>query len=393
MLNKALLDPEVSRFIRQNQKKDLPALILKGSPFENISIQELAIQIKGLKVAEKKFPELYKNQNILYPAKLNLEQTSSEITAKYKASLVQGKLGIDLTGGLGIDTFYISRNFSKFNYNELNTGLSKIAEHNFKVLGAHNISVNAGDGLTFLKRSEEQYDWVYADPARRDDQGGKVFKFEDCEPDIPGNLKLIWEHSSNLMLKSSPILDITAGLNELEFVKEVHIVAVRNEVKELLWILEKDHKERPVIKTINFEKDSVQKFSEENERAENAAEFALPETYLYEPNAAIMKSGLFDLLSIKTKTKKLHPHSHLYTSEDLTYFPGRSFQITGIKEYKPSELKKYFKSKKANITTRNFSESVESIRKKFKIKDGGSDYIFFTTNMKDEKIVIFCKKI
>ena len=392
MLNKALLDPEVARFIKENRKKDLPSLILKGSPFENVSIQEIAVQIKGLKVAEKKFPEFYQNENILYPPKLNLEQTSSEVTAKYKASLISGKSGIDLTGGLGIDAYYISKNFNEFTYCELNENLAEIAAHNFKALNANNITVKTGNSLSTLKKSDEHFNWIYADPARRDDHGGKVFKFEDCEPNIPANLDLIFSRTANLMIKSSPILDISAGINELKHVKQVHIVAVRNEVKELLWILEEKFSGNPIIKTINFEKDKVQEFSGNNEENLQEIDFSLPENYLYEPNAAIMKSGLFDLLAVKTNTKKLHQHSHLYTSKELIPFPGRIFEVYDIKEYSSSGLKKYFKSKKANITTRNFPETVESIRKKFKIKEGGSDYIFFTTNMRDEKIVIFCKK-
>ena len=392
MLNKALLDPEVARFIKENRKKDLPSLILKGSPFENVSIQEIAVQIKGLKVAEKKFPEFYQNENILYPPKLNLEQTSSEVTAKYKASLISGKSGIDLTGGLGIDAYYISKNFNEFTYCELNENLAEIAAHNFKALKAKNITVKTGNSLSTLKKSDAHFNWIYADPARRDEQGGKVFKFEDCEPNIPANLDLIFSRTANLMIKSSPILDISAGINELKHVKQVHIVAVRNEVKELLWILEEKFSGNPIIKTINFVKNKVQEFSGNNEENLQEIDFSLPENYLYEPNAAIMKSGLFDLLAVKTNTKKLHQHSHLYTSKELIPFPGRIFEVYDIKEYSSSGLKKYFKSKKANITTRNFPETVESIRKKFKIKEGGSDYIFFTTNMRDEKIVIFCKK-
>ena len=393
MLNKAILSPEVSKFIKENLKKDLPSLILKGSPFENVTIQEIATQIKGLKVAEKKFPELYKNSDIIYPPKLNLEQTSSEITAKYKASLIKGKTGLDITGGLGIDSYFISKNFEEFQYCELNEDLAEIAQHNFQALKAENITVNSGDGLKFLKESEKKFDWVFTDPARRDDHGGKVYKFEDSEPNIPKHLKMIFQNSDNLMVKSSPILDITAGIQELRFVKEVHIVAVRNEVKELLWILNKDLSGTPIIKTINFEKDKVQELSGKFEKHNKEAEFSQPQAYLYEPNAAIMKSGLFDLVAVKTQTKKLHQHSHLYTSEELKYFPGRIFKIIEIKEFKPSDLKRYFKSKKANITTRNFPESVEKIRKKFKIKDGGTDYIFFTTNKNDEKIVIICKKV
>ncbi|MCH4823166.1 class I SAM-dependent methyltransferase [Gramella lutea] len=392
MLNKAILDPEVSGFIKKNLKKDLPALILKGSPFEKVTIQEIAVQIKGMQVAEKKFPHFFENSEILYPPKLNLEQTSSEITASYKAALVKGKSGIDLTGGLGIDSYFLSRNFEDFTYCELNADLAEIAAHNFTALKADNLSVYAGNGLALLEKTDNQYNLIYSDPARRDDRGGKVFKFEDCEPNIPENIDLIFSHTENLMVKSSPILDISAGINELKFVKEIHIVAVRNDVKELLWILEEGYQGEPVIETVNFEKDRIQKFLAEVTKEDEMVNFSLPENYLYEPNAAIMKSGLFDKIALKTNSKKIHQHSHLYTSEKLFDFPGRRFEIVGIKEFKPSLLKRYFKGKKANITTRNFPESVEKIRKKFKIKEGGDDYIFFTTNMNEEKIVIFCKK-
>ena len=233
---------------------------------------------------------------------------------------------------------------------------------------------------------------MYADPARRDDRGGKVFRFEDCEPNIPENLEIILKQTDNLMIKSSPVLDITAGLGELKFIKEIHIVAARNEVKELLWIIEKGYSGKPTIRTINFEKNEAQEFSGITETTDLDIHYSEPLKYLYEPNAAIMKSGLFDKVASHTKTKKLHQHSHLYTSENLKDFPGRKFEITDIEEYKPSYLKKRFKSKKANITTRNFPESVENIRKKYKIKDGGTDYIFFTTDLNDRKIVITCKK-
>ena len=392
MINKALFDVEVAKFISENQNKDLPKLILKGSPFENVSIQELAVQIKGLKVAKKKFPEFYETEAILYPPKLNLEQTSSEVTARYKAKLVQGENGIDLTGGMGIDSYYLSLNFDQFTYCEINQELAEIASHNFKQLGATNISVQSGNGLEILERSSEKFDWVYADPARRDEHGGKVFRLDDCEPNIPANLEMIFDHTDNVMIKTSPILDIAAGIEELFYVKEIYIIALRNEVKELLWILEKDFKDEPLIKTVNFEKNEKQEFSGFRQSNGETVVFSNPEKYLYEPNVAVMKSGLFDLLAIKTRTKKLHQNSHLYTSEKILKFPGRSFIIIDIKSYKDSNLKRYFKNKKANITTRNFPETVEQLRKKFKIKDGGNDYIFFTTNTNGEKIVIMCKK-
>lgn len=394
MLNKALLKPEISTFVYENRKKDLPSLILKGSPFSEVSVQELAQQIQGLKIAEKKFPEFYKNRSILYPPKLNLEQTSSQITAEYKASLVEGEKGIDLTGGLGIDSYYLSEKFKEFIYCELNSELSEIAAHNFKALKAENIQVINEDSIQFLKNFQKQFDLIYADPARRDEHGGKVFKLADCVPEIPSNLSMLFEISEKILLKTSPMLDISIGLQELRYVKEIHVLAVNNEVRELLWILDKrEEGQNPFLKTVNFAKSDVEKLSGRLNENLPEVEFSMPQNFLYEPNAALMKSGLFDKLAAETNTKKLHQNSHLYTSESEIVFPGRKFQIIEVKDYKPSELKKRFKKKKANITTRNFAESVEELRKKFKIKDGGEDYLFFTTNLNEERIVILCRKV
>ncbi|WP_405198669.1 THUMP-like domain-containing protein [Christiangramia sp. LLG6405-1] len=393
MLKKALLEEEVQRFIKENQKKDLPALILKGSPFDHIKIQEIATQIKGIRVAEKKFPLFFNNPRILYPPKLNLEQTSSQITAEYKSELVNGSSGADLTGGLGIDTYFLAKKFDSFQYYEMNKELSDIATHNFKELEATNISVHRGDSLDLLKQTNHKFDWIYADPARRDEHGGKVYHLSDCTPNIPEELDFLLEKSNHILLKTSPILDITAGLRELHSVKEIHVIAVNNEVKELLWVIEKNWKDDLKLTTVNFQGKKVQSFSFDTEIKTLNAVLSKPLNYLYEPNAAIMKSGLFTEVSSTFGVPKLHEHSHIYTSETLIRkFPGRIFQVTEVKSFKDKNLKKTLKNKKANVTTRNFPDSVENIRKKYRIQDGGSDYIFFTTNLEDEKIVVFCKK-
>jgi len=393
MLHEALLEKEIQSFIRENQKKDLPALILKGSPFDHIKIQDIAMQIKGMRIAEKKFPLFFNNPRILYPPKLNLEQTSSQITAEYKSGLIEGSSGADLTGGLGIDTFFLAKKFDSFQYYEMNKELSEIADHNFRELGASNIRVNYGDSLELLKQTSQKFDWIYADPARRDEHGSKVYHLSDCTPDIPEELDFLFEKSDHILLKTSPILDITAGLRELHSVKEIHVIAVNNEVKELLWLIEKNWESDLKLTTINFQGKKVQKFSFDTEIKTLNTVLSKPLNYLYEPNAAIMKSGLFTEISTTFGVPKLHEHSHIYTSETLIKeFPGRQFQITEVKSFKDKRLKKRLKNKKANITTRNFPDSVENIRKKYRIQDGGSDYIFFTTNLENEKIVIFCKK-
>ncbi len=391
-MNAALLHPEVQEFIRKNLNTDVQQLVLKGSPFPKVSAAEIATQISALKTAEKKLPTWFKTENILFPPKLNLEQTSSEITAAYKATLISGKKITDLTGGFGIDTTAFAENFKEVYYCELNEELAEIAAHNFRVLGKNNIRVLSGDGIAFLKNSTEHYDAVYLDPSRRDKHGGKVFRMADCLPDVPRNLDLIFSKTDKILVKTSPLIDLKLGVDELAHTAEIHIVAVNNEVKELLWLLKKDFKGIPKIICTDLQNPEKFKLTA---LFESAAEvnYSLPQSYLYEPNAAIMKSGLFEVLAEKTGTKKLHPFSHLYTSEELKEFPGRIFKITDFKLFKSSELKKKFKGKKANITTRNFPETVAQLRKKFKIKDGGDTYLFFTTGPNEEKLIITCEKV
>jgi hypothetical protein len=205
-------------------------------------------------------------------------------------------------------------------------------------------------------------------------------------------LDFLFEKSDHILLKVSPILDITSAINELKFVKEIHIVAIENEVKELLIILEKNYNQSIAIQTINFNKKSIQKFNFKLNNI-NLATYAAPKTYLYEPNAAILKAGAFQQISEHFKIDKIHQHSHLYTSDNLIDFPGRSFKINHIITYDKQLIKKLIPSKKANITTRNFPETVAQIRKKIKLKEGGNQYLFFTTDLNNKHIVLICEKV
>ena len=392
-MNRNLLRKDVQDFIQENRKTDLSKFILKGSPFPDVTVQELAVQIKGFNTAEKKLPTWYSTHGILFPPKLNLEQTSSEKAAKYKAEIIYGKRLIDLTGGFGVDAYCFSRTFTEVDYCEMNAELAEIAAHNFKNLGAENIEVYTGDGIVYLGANSSKADWIFLDPARRDNHGGKVFKLEDCLPDVPEHLQLLFTRTDKILIKTSPLLDLKAGLDELKNVSGIHIVSVENEVKELLWVLTPNSKPEVGIKTINFQKKGDQVFEANLEREVTETDYSLPQKFLYEPNPAIMKSGLFAALGQQTETKKLHQHSHLFTSEEEKKFPGRKFEIIDVKEFNKRKLKNEFKDKKANITTRNFPESVSEIRKKLQIKDGGKDYLFFTTNLRNEKIVIKCRKL
>jgi len=399
-LNPSILHTEVQDFINENLDKDTSDLLFKGSPFDDIPIQAMVEQIESKKRTKKKLSTWFSTKNIYYPNKLNIEQTSSEITAKYKSNLISGKTVIDLSGGFGVDTYYFSKRFKYVSHCEINAELSQIAKHNYKQLQVDNIKTIDQDGIEYLKSKKEHFDWIYVDPSRRNELKGKVFLLEDCLPNVPENLDTLFKYSNNILVKASPMLDITSAINELRFVKEVHIVAVENEAKELLFILKKSFDKAILIKTVNLNRNENQYFEAQFKNS-TKVEFSLPKTYLYEPNTAILKAGLFDDITA-LGTTKLHQNSHLYTSDQLIDFPGRRFIIKDIISYNKKQLKKLIPSQKvhpndtvgqANITTRNFPETVAQIRKKTGIKDGGNLYLFFTTNLDNKHIVLICEKV
>ena len=390
-MNDRILNTEIQKFINKNLHKDPVKLVLKGSSFPQVSIQEIVEQIISKKKCEKKLPTWFQTENIFYPNKLNIEQTSSEITAKYKAGLISGDSIIDITGGFGVDCFAFAEKFKEVIHCEINTELSAIADHNFKILGIENIKTIAKSGMDYLGSADKTFDWIYADPSRRNDKKGKVFLLEDCLPNIPKNLASLFQFTNNILLKISPVLDISSAVFELEYVKEIHIIAIQNEVKEVLYILENNYNGKLQFKTINItkEKDQIFNFNSIDEKAS----YSFPLKYLYEPNAAILKSGGFIEVSVMLNIPKLHLHSHLYTSKQLIDFPGRRFNILKNIPYNKKRLLKLIPSKKANITTRNFPETVAQIRKKTGLKEGGDIYLFFTTDLEGDRKVLICEKV
>ena len=390
-MNLAILKPEVQQFITDNLKSNITKLILKGSPFDGVSVQELANQIVAKQKSEQKLSSWFNTQNIYYPEKISIEQTSSEVTANYKSTLVKGTSIIDITGGFGVDCFYFSKHFKEVTHCEINEDLSTFVKYNYQQLKKENITTFSGNGLEFIKNSKDNFDCIYIDPSRRNDLKGKVFLLNDCLPNVPQNIDFLFSKTNQILIKNSPILDITSTINELKFVKEIHIVALNNEVKELLFLLEKGCEDVIRIKTVNIGKNTIQNFNF-NYKEEVTSAYSEPLTYLYEPNAAILKSGGFHEIAHQLKLFKLHQHSHLYTANEIIDFPGRVFKIATILNYDKKKIKKLIPDNKANITTRNFPKTVAQIRKETKIKDGGNRYLFFTTDLQNKHICISCLK-
>jgi len=392
-LNALLLHSEIQQFIDASLQEDLTKLAFQKNPFPQVAWVEILNQIAAKQKAQSKLPTWFQTHNILYPSKVSIEQTSSEKTAAYKASLVSGINLIDLSGGFGVDDYYFAQKMQEVVHCEIHSELSAIVAHNKAQLDLANLECLQGDSTAILKELTQTFDWIYIDPSRRSDRKGKVFMLQDCLPNVPELLDFYWEHSANILIKTAPILDLSAGLSELKHVKAIHLVAVDNEVKELLWVLERQFEGPVTLYTVNLKKEGTEFFSFVHNEKHEVVSYAQPQRYLYEPNAAIMKSGGFEEVAIAFGLHKLHPHSHLYTSDNLITFPGRVFTIENVTAYTKKEMKAHLENQKANITTRNFPDTVENLRKKWKIKEGGERYCFFTTTITNEKKVLLCTKI
>ncbi len=383
------LSNEDKVFISEHLNSDVTKLVLKTIPDK----RWLITQIISRKKAVKKLPNWYKNLDLLFPQPLSVEQSSSEITAKYKSELTNGHTLIDTTGGMGIDSAYFAQQVDNLIYIEQNTELAQITQFNFEVLGLNNTLVVNEDSISFLKNYPKKADWIYIDPARRSAEQQRVSKFSDCEPDITKILPLLFEKATKILVKASPLLDIQQAFRELSNIKAIHVVAVENDCKELLFELDSQLENIDAVKiyAINLPN---QTFTFNISDEQNAViPFSNPLNYLYEPNSAVLKAGAFKSVAQQYGLFKIAPHSHLYTSEQLVPdFCGRTFEILAITKVEAKALKPCLEDNKANITTRNFPMGVEELRKKLKLKDGGDVYLLATTFMNGDKRIIVCKK-
>lgn len=389
-----ILSPQIKVFVKEHEADNIHSLALKAAQYPDIDFQIALRQIAGRKVVKDKIPTWYANENIIYPNHLSLEQSSSEYTARYKATLCSGKAMVDLTGGLGIDFSFISANFEDATYVEQQKELTDIASHNLKVLKLDKVQVVNSDAIEYLS-SMSPVDLIYIDPARRDSIGKKTVSIKDCTPNIQEIESLLEDKAEQIIIKLSPMLDISLALNTLKNVSEVHVVSVNNECKELLFVKNKS-KSAPSFRCVNILKDKIESFDflKTEEIVTDIQYSPYPEKYLYEPNTSILKAGAYKSIAKTFSLSKLHPSSHLYTSDTLHEgFQGRKFIVESVYSLNKVDLKNLKQIKQANITTRNFPITVQDLRKKTGIKEGGGIYIFATTLADERKVLIVCRKV
>lgn len=390
-------------FIQEHLQDDVRKLALQASRYPQVDMPYVLNQVAGYQTALQKLPTYARIPGIRYPQHLSMEQCSSEQTACYKMQLVQqsavpcGML-VDLTAGFGVDFSFMARLFDKAIAVERQPALCRLHAHNFPLLGLSHACSCEADGMAYLQEMEP-VDWIFLDPARRDGHGGKVVRIADCEPDVSALEELLLRKARKVMVKLSPMLDISLALHTLRHVEAVHVVAVQNECKELLVIL--GHRELPVeqvpVTAVNLtpQGSSSFTFTFQEERQAQAVLASEVATYLYEPHAALAKSGAFQCLAVRMQLEKLHPNSHLYTSTQwVPAFPGRRFQVVGCAGWGKKEQKSLLQGvQQANLAVRNFPASVAELRKRLKLKEGGEEYLFATTLKSGNKVLIRCRKV
>ena len=400
-------------FIEKHLKDDVRQLALQKFP-DDVDKMLVLNQIEARQLLLKKVPSWASNPDLLFPKHLSIEQSSSELTAKYKASIISGgDTFVDLTGGLGIDSYFLSEKFKSSYYVENQKELCELAEHNFSVLG-RKINVINSDAESFLNDSTSRRDnacvVLYIDPARRDIYNRKMVSLHDCSPDVVKIVETFPEtspHKPLFLIKASPMSDISLITNELQNISEIHIVSVKNECKEVLIKIEPGFEGEIKYFCVNLQNSTVisteAKRSGEisfefSESSENSAVSTFATTikhYLYEPNVSIMKSGAFKLISQRFGIEKLHVNSHLYTSDNLVSdFPGRIFEVVGFAPFNKKIKKELLNDiTEASVATRNFPLSANELRKNLNLKESDKNFVFGTTLMGEKKMVILAKKI
>lgn len=389
------LSPELQSFIRKHASENTDKLLLQAARFPGIDVPFAVNQILARRHLKDKLPTWYAREDLIYPSRLSVEQCSSEYTALYKQRLLKGNSVCDLTGGLGVDCHFFARKAESVTYIERFPEYCEAARHNFAVLQTPAIRIVHADVREIA--GTLQADTFYIDPARRSKDNKRAFALTDCEPDVLQLKPILLENTQRLIVKISPMADLEETLRLLPETREIHILSVKNECKELLFLLEDFSAACPPeevnIYALNLPEKTATPAFHFQPREEKDAPLHTTDTigqYLYEPHAALMKSGAFKLLAVRYGVQKLHRHSHLYTSSGFVPdFPGRCFIVEESYEFSGKLLKQLSnRIPNANLTTRNFPLSVAEFRKRSGIKEGGDTYLFATTLADNRKVVI-----
>ncbi|HEX8504487.1 MAG TPA: class I SAM-dependent methyltransferase [Hymenobacter sp.] len=390
--------PEAARrYVAAHLHDDPAHLALQARRHPGLPVPELVRQIQARQKARAKLPAWADNPDLIFPPALSVEQASSARTAAFKAGLVEGQRLADLTGGFGADSAHFAARVAEVDYVERDPKLAAIVRYNLAQLGIANVAVHASDALDFLKSTPHHYDWLYLDPARRDTAARKIFLLRDCEPDVVKLLPLLLHKADKVLLKTSPMLDIEHAVQGLGHVRRLWVVAVDNEVKEVLYELGQEPAVDPERYAVNLRRDGTQQEFRLNKAREARAtpRYAEAQQYLYEPNAAVLKAGAFRSIGTAFELLKLHQHSHLYTSDVLRAdFPGRIFRVLAVEKADGIALKAHLGPEaRAHVTTRNFPDSVADFRRRTGIREGGDIYLFATTDLRGRLVVLVCEKV
>jgi len=384
--------------VQDHLLEDPALLLLKGHKFLDFDLKIAAQQIAARQKAKNKLPTFTAHPKVIFPGSLSVEQSSSEQTAEFKAKFVGGELLVDLTGGLGVDIFFMGRKFREAIYVEKQEELVEIAAHNFQQLSGapETYTVIHSDGMDFLRKTKRYVDWLYVDPARRDVQNRKLYKLSDYEPDVRRHWDLIKSKAKHVMIKSSPMLDIKEALHDLPEVQQVVVIAIKNDVKEVLLIWkDSDHEADVEISAfdLHISPESGFDFTLEEE-ANNQVNYSLPAVYLIEPNAALLKAGGFKTFANRFGLSKLHPNTHLYTSPEFPgEVPGKVFTIIREIKLDKKELRRHFPSGQINVIVRNHPLKADVLKKKYGLKDGGADYLIAVKTMDERNRVYWCRRL
>lgn len=382
-------------FVKEHAADDVQRLALEVRKHPEVDAHFALDQIAGRQKSRTKLPSWAEVDALIFPPSVSMEQCSSEATASYKSSLVSGESLVDLTGGFGVDFSFLANRFSSAVYVERQEHLCHIAEHNFKVLGLSHVQVVNDDAEHYLA-TMPVVDLIYLDPARRDGAGNRVFRLDDCTPNVVQLLDLLLTKGRQVMIKLSPMLDVSQALRQLRGVSEVHIVSVAGECKELLLLLSAKHEGDVKIVCVNDGQTFTYRLGEPvvmpmQWSGELPAEGDL---YLYEPNASMMKAGCFGQLAQRYGLQAVAQQSHLFVAErPISGFQGRKFVVNDITTLNSKELKQKLAGiTQANVAVRNFPLKAAELAKRLRLKDGGSVYIFGTRLTNGKNVLLLCEK-